>query len=137
MISLASEMTDNKGRHARGWLFYDAECKFCIRMIKLVAGLLARRSLAVAPLQDPRVGALLGLPREELLQAMRFVSEDGRHHSGAYAFIAMAREFWWAGPLVWISKVPGMMAVLSAIYRQIAKRRSCATRGCSVEYGGD
>src|SRR5712672_2168387 len=28
MISLASEFTDGKGRHARGWLFFDAECGF-------------------------------------------------------------------------------------------------------------
>ncbi len=27
MISLVSEYTDGKGRHARGWLFFDAECK--------------------------------------------------------------------------------------------------------------
>jgi len=27
VISLASEMTDSKGRHARGWLFFDAECE--------------------------------------------------------------------------------------------------------------
>jgi len=31
MISLASEMTDRKGRHARSWLFFDAECEFCTR----------------------------------------------------------------------------------------------------------
>jgi len=29
VISLASEMTDRKGQHARGWLFFDAECEFC------------------------------------------------------------------------------------------------------------
>jgi hypothetical protein len=28
MISLASEFTDAKGRHARGWFFFDAECGF-------------------------------------------------------------------------------------------------------------
>ncbi len=32
MISLVSEYTDGKGRHARGWLFFDAECKFCTRI---------------------------------------------------------------------------------------------------------
>lgn len=132
MISLASEMTDSKGRHARGWLFYDAECRFCTRTAMRLAGLLARRGLALAPLQDPRVGALLGLSRPELLQAMRFVSQDGRHSSGAEAFIALAREVWWARPLVWMSKIPGIMLILSAAYRQVAQRRSCATQSCSV-----
>ena len=31
MISLTSEFTDSKGRHARGWLFFDADCAFCIK----------------------------------------------------------------------------------------------------------
>lgn len=126
MISLASEMTDSKGRHARGWLLYDAECGFCTRTAMRLNSLLARRDLAIAPLQDPRVGALLGLPRQELLQAMRFIAGNGRHYSGAHAFIALAREFWWSHPLVWLTKIPGMMAILSAAYRQVAKRRSCS-----------
>ena len=61
MISLASEFTDGKGRHARGWLFFDAECRFCTRIARWLAPILQRRGLAVAPLQDVRVGALLGL----------------------------------------------------------------------------
>ncbi len=36
MISLVSEYTDGKGRHARGWLFFDAECKFCTRIARLL-----------------------------------------------------------------------------------------------------
>jgi len=58
MISLASEMTDSKGRHARGWLFFDAECKFCTGIAMWLAAPMNRRRLAVAALQDPRVGAL-------------------------------------------------------------------------------
>src|SRR6266404_657521 len=55
MISLASEFTDGKGRHARGWLFFDAECGFCTRTARWLLPILERRGLAVAPLQDPRV----------------------------------------------------------------------------------
>ncbi len=64
MISLVSEYTDGKGRHARGWLFFDAECKFCTRIARWLAPILERRGIALAPLQDPRVGALLGMSRE-------------------------------------------------------------------------
>src|SRR6267378_677263 len=77
MISLVSEYTDGKGRHARGWLFFDAECKFCTRIARWLAPILERRGIALAPLQDPRVGALLGLLREELLFEMRFLLSDG------------------------------------------------------------
>src|SRR6266496_105359 len=37
MISLASEITDRKGQHARGWLFYDADCSFCTRIARWLA----------------------------------------------------------------------------------------------------
>ena len=82
MISLASEMTDRKGQHARGWLFFDAECEFCTAIARRLIGPLKRRGLAMAPLQDPRVGILLGLSQQELLHAIRFVLADGSHHSG-------------------------------------------------------
>jgi hypothetical protein len=61
MISLTSEFTDTKSRHARGWLFYDADCAFCVKIVRAVAPTLQKRNFALAPLQDPRVGALLGL----------------------------------------------------------------------------
>ena len=88
MISLASEFTDGKGRHARGWLFFDAECAFCTRTARWLRPILERRGLAVAPLQDPRVGALLGLSRPELLRELRFLLSDGSQFGGADAVLA-------------------------------------------------
>jgi predicted DCC family thiol-disulfide oxidoreductase YuxK len=130
MISLTSEFTDGKGRHARGWLFFDAECAFCTRIARRVAPMLERRGLAVAPLQDPRVGALLGLSREELLREIRLLLSDGRQFGGADACLALAREIWWARPLAWLAEVPGMMRLLRAGYQSIAMRRSCAAMKC-------
>ena len=76
MITLVDELTDRKGRQARGWLFFDAECGFCTRIARWLAPILARRGLGVAPLQDPRVSGLLGTyekwgldPQEEALRA--------------------------------------------------------------------
>jgi predicted DCC family thiol-disulfide oxidoreductase YuxK len=130
MISLTSEFTDGKGRHARGWLFFDAECKFCTRTARWLAPILERRGLAVAPLQDPRVGALLGLPRCELMREMKFLLSDGRQSGGADAAVALAREIWWARPLIWLAQFPGMMGLLRDGYRWIATRRSCAATMC-------
>jgi len=132
MISLASEYTDGKGRHAKGWLFFDAECGFCTRIARWTAPILAPRGFAVAPLQDPRVGALLGLSREELLRELRFLLSDGRQYGGADAVVAVAREIRWALPLVWISNVPGVMELFHAGYRWIAKQRSCAAANCAA-----
>ena len=130
MISLASEFTDGKGRHARGWLFFDAECAFCTRIARRLAPILERRGLAVAPLQDSRVGALLGMSREELLREIRLLLSDGRQYGGADAAVALACEIWWARPLVWLARIPGMMKILRSRYRRIAIHRSCAAVSC-------
>ena len=133
MISLASEFTDGKGRHARGWLFFDAECAFCTRTARWLVPILARRGLAVAPLQDPRVGELLGLSRPELLRELRFLLSDGSQFGGADAVLAVAGEIWWARPLVWLARIPGMMEQLRRGYYWFAARRSCAAVQCEVQ----
>ena len=132
MISLASEYTDGKGRHARGWLFFDEDCGFCTRIARTLEPILARRGMAVAALQDPRVGALLGMSRQELLRELRFLWSDGRQYGGADAVVAVAREIWWARPVVWISKLPGMMKLLHAAYGWVAAHRSCGAAQCAT-----
>jgi len=133
MISLTSEFTDTKGRHARGWLFFDADCAFCGKIVRALAPSLQRRGFALAPLQDPRVGALLGLSQTELLLEMRLLVSNGQQTGGADAAVALAHEIWWARPLVWLSKPPGMMQLLRRAYRWIAARRKCsAAIACSA-----
>jgi predicted DCC family thiol-disulfide oxidoreductase YuxK len=132
MISLTSEFTDTKSRHARGWLFYDADCPFCVKIVRAVAPTLQKRNFALAPLQDPRVGALLGLSQTELLLEMRLLS-NGQQTGGADAAVALAHEIWWARPLVWLSKLPGMMQLLRRAYRLIAAHRKCsAAISCAI-----
>jgi predicted DCC family thiol-disulfide oxidoreductase YuxK len=82
--------------------------------------------MAVAPLQDPRVGALLGMNREALLMELRFLLSDGKQYGGADAVVAIAREIWWALPLAWFAKLPGSMNLLRSGYRWVAAQRSCA-----------
>lgn len=130
MISLASELTDSKGRHARGWLFFDAECAFCTRIARWLAPIVERRGLALAPLQDPRVVALLGLPPEKLLFEMKFLLSDGRQYGGADAAVALAHEIWWAQPVVWLAKIGWVMTAMRSTYRWIALRRRCAAVSC-------
>jgi predicted DCC family thiol-disulfide oxidoreductase YuxK len=135
VISLASEMTDSKGRHAQGWLFFDAQCEFCAAIARRLAGPMKRRGLAIAPLQDPRVGSLLGLSPEELLRAIRFVRADGNHRVGADAVLAVAQEFWWARPLVWVAKLPGMAPLMRAGYQCVAELRKCPAGRCAMDHG--
>jgi predicted DCC family thiol-disulfide oxidoreductase YuxK len=128
-------MTDGKGRHARGWLFFDAECEFCIHIAAWMEAPMRRRRLAVAPLQDPRVGALLGLSRKELLRAIRYLSSDGNQYSGADALVALAREFWWARPVVWMARIPGGARVMRAAYGSLARQRRCHAQASLVRIG--
>jgi predicted DCC family thiol-disulfide oxidoreductase YuxK len=133
MISLTSEFTDSKGRHARGWLFYDADCAFCIKIVHALAPSLQKRGFALAPLQDPRVGPLLGLSPSELLLEMRLLLSNGQQTGGADAAVALAHETWWARPVVWLSRLPGMMPALRSAYRWIAARRKCsAAISCGI-----
>ena len=86
--------------------------------------------MALAPLQDPRVAELLGLSHADLMKEMQFLLSDGSRFSGADAAVELAREIWWAEPLVWVSKIPGMMDVLRKGYRWVAANRSCAAAQC-------
>jgi predicted DCC family thiol-disulfide oxidoreductase YuxK len=132
MISLMSEYTDRKGRHAKGWLFFDVDCAFCTRVARWLAPILARRGFAVASLQDLRVGALLGLTHQQLLRELKFLSSDGTQYGGADAVVAVACQIWWARPLVWFSKIPKSMNLLHSGYRWFARQRSCVTSSCKV-----
>jgi len=134
MISLTSELTDTKGLHARGFLFFDAECDFCIKLARWVAPILQRRGIALAPLQDPRVVALLGLAPSELLRELRLVISGEGQYGGADAVIAAAREIWWAWPVVWFSRLPGGLPQLRRLYRWVAQRRQCASAHCSLAH---
>lgn len=127
MISLSSDISDSKGQHARGWLFYDADCIFCTRVARLLADPMRRRGLGVAPLQDPRVAVLLALPHQELLRAIRFVSGDGAQYAGSDALIAVARELRWLRPLVWLSRFGLARQAFSQAYQSIARQRHCRT----------
>lgn len=130
MISLASDFTDRKGRQARGWLFYDAECDFCTRITHWLRQPMVRRGLDIAPLQDPRVSPLLGLSRDELLRAVRYLAPDGKRYAGADALLAVASEMWWARPLVWLVRIRAVRALIRVGYAWIARHRKCHAAVC-------
>jgi predicted DCC family thiol-disulfide oxidoreductase YuxK len=132
MISLANEYTDSKGRHAKGWLFFDGKCRFCTRMARWLAPILSRRGFCAAPLEDPRVGALLGLGRHEQVRDLRFLLSDGTLYGGADAVIAVARQIAWVRPLIWLSMIPGMTELFRTGYCWIAKQKRCAAARCKA-----
>jgi predicted DCC family thiol-disulfide oxidoreductase YuxK len=133
MISLSSEMTDTKGRHAaRGWVFFDRDCSVCTSLARRFRRTLETRGFGLAALQDPRVRALLSLPPEDLLREMRVATADGNVYGGAQAIVFLVRQIWWAWPLYAVAKLPGMPRVLDASYRWFADHRTCMSGTCSI-----
>ena len=131
MISLITEMTDGKGRKARsGWVFFDADCTFCMSIAHRLRPLLEPRGFGIATLQDPRVREQLGLLEHELLAELRVLAHDGRQFGGADAVIYMAQQIWWAWPLSAMAHLPGMRRVFRFAYRSIAARRHCLAGAC-------
>ena len=131
MISLISEMTDSKGRKARaGWVFFDAECDFCMTAARRLQPLLEPRGFGIATLQDPRAREQLSLPDRELLAELRLLTHDGRQFGGADAIVYLARRVWWAWPLWALAQIPGVPKLLRAAYRAIAARRHCLRGTC-------
>lgn len=141
MISLSSEMTDTKGRHApRGWVFFDRDCTVCTSLARRFRRPLETRGFGLAALQDPRVQALLDLPPEDLLREMRVATVDGKIFGGAEAIVYLARQIWWAWPLYAAAKLPGVPRILNACYRWFADHRTCSSGLCSISRksnGGD
>ena len=136
MISLSSEMTDSKGRRARrGWLFFDADCAFCTALARRFRGVLEARGYRLAPLQDPRVPAILSLPPHQLLSEMRLLTADGAQFGGADAFIFLARQIWWAWPVYAFAQMPGVRTLLRGGYRWVAANRHCSSGACPRTFG--
>jgi predicted DCC family thiol-disulfide oxidoreductase YuxK len=137
MISLSSEMTDTKGRHApRGWVFFDRDCSVCTTLARRFRRPLEARGFGLAALQDPRVQALLALPPEDLLREMRVATADGKIYGGAEAVVYLARKIWWAWPLYATAKLPGIPRILDACYRWFAEHRTCSAGMCFASRKG-
>jgi predicted DCC family thiol-disulfide oxidoreductase YuxK len=133
MISLSSEITDTKGRHAsRGWVFFDRDCAACTSLARRFRRALETRGFGLAALQDPRVRTLLDLPPEDLLREMRVATADGNVYGGAEAIVFLARQIWWAWPLYAAAKLPGIPRVLETCYRWFADHRTCVSGTCSI-----
>jgi predicted DCC family thiol-disulfide oxidoreductase YuxK len=132
MITLADELTDRKERTARGWLFFDAECRFCTRIARWLDPVLRRRGLGVAPLQDPRVRALLACPAAT---AERIALSHERWHARwrrKRSAGCSARNLVGASANL-ARRAAGMMSVLDTAYRWVAARRGCSSELCEVK----
>jgi len=129
-ISVNTVITDTS--KFKGWVCYDAECRFCIRLAKQFSGTLAGRQFELVPLQAPWVRERLGLD-DEPPEEMRLLKPDGKTVGGADALIEIGREFWWAWPFRGLGRIPAIMRLYRAGYRWVARNRGCAGGECDLD----
>ena len=121
-------MTDNINAGRRPWLCYDAECGLCVRWAERFRPTLERHGFRLIPLQSPAVLNFLAVPRDELLSEMRVITQDDRVFGGADALIYLSSTI--SKPLYLLTLIPGARLILQAIYRLIARNRTCTSGAC-------
>jgi predicted DCC family thiol-disulfide oxidoreductase YuxK len=121
-----------KDAGVRGWVFYDAECRFCVAGMKRWGGLFTRRGFQWLPLQTPGTATRLGVSEVQLLEEMWLQLADGRVTSGVNAWATLMRSVWWLWPLGVLIAAPGINAIARAVYRWIARNRYCFGGSCKI-----
>lgn len=126
MISELTEITEPTEAAAfRGWIFYDAECSSCRDLALRLEAFFGDRGFHFEPLQHEWVQRRLNLTKAQALEEMRVLTSTGEVFGGVDAVIFLARQVWWAAPLVWLSRLPMIHAILDRLYRWVALHRTC------------
>jgi len=116
-------------------LLYDGHCGLCRASI----GWLRRRDRAhrlnPIPLQTPGALAFFKLSQAAAEGELNAFSQSGERRGGADAVfwaVSLLPRFGFVGPLL---RVPGVLPIARAVYRQVAKRRRrdvCAGDACAI-----
>lgn len=126
MSSGLTEITESgEAKPARGWIFYDRDCRSCCDLAERSSGVFARRGFTFEPLQEQWVPQALGMSEAAALQEMHVLTRDGRTLSGADAILFLAAQVWWMSPLSWFAHLPGTRQLARKLYRWVAAHRQC------------
>ena len=110
----------------RGWILYDGKCPSCTASARRFSRVFRRRGYLFLPLQTEWVMQRLALEPGAPLEEMHVLTNDSRDIAGADAVIFLARQIWWAWPVVAFAQLPGMHELLDRGYRWIAAHRDFA-----------
>jgi predicted DCC family thiol-disulfide oxidoreductase YuxK len=123
-------MTDNNARATAGWVFYDAECAFCVRGVARWGPLFSRAGFVWKPLQTPGAAQQLGVAESDLRSEMKLLTADARVCGGVDAWARLFRSVWWLWPVGALLALPGLRAVGAWGYRWVARNRHCLGGSC-------
>lgn len=113
-------------------MFYDGECRFCCGSVRRVEGVLTRRGFRLCPLQSSEAALHLGQSAGRDLREMRLLTREGLHLGGGDAVMEIVRRIPWMRPIWLLSRLPGAMPVIRAVYRVIAANRHCIGGTCEI-----
>jgi predicted DCC family thiol-disulfide oxidoreductase YuxK len=124
------EITTSEAPSPRGWVFYDGECRFCVRGATRWGGIFARRGFHWLPLQTPGTTARLGMEEAALREEMKLLRADGRISGGVDAWAILFRSAWWLWPIGALLALPGVRWLGAVGYRWVARNRYCLGGRC-------
>ena len=131
-----TEITDNNANKPAGWIFFDAECRFCVAYRRRWGRIFEHRGFVWLPLQTAGAAERLGITDQELRAEMWLQRADGRKFGGVNAWAVLLRRVWWLWPLGFVLALPGFNAAGRGFYRWIAKNRQCLGGACTVPSHG-
>jgi predicted DCC family thiol-disulfide oxidoreductase YuxK len=106
-----------------GVLFFDGACGMCTRARDFLVGHDRTGNVDTEPLQSAGVAERLGIPHEQVLEAMRWLDSSGAVYTGAEAWaaawsVALGTRL----PLLFY-RIPGIRQVQNAVYRWVTDHR--------------
>jgi predicted DCC family thiol-disulfide oxidoreductase YuxK len=112
--------------------YYDGDCGFCTRSVRILQRLDWRRRVRWVPYQSLET-APDGLSWDDF-QREAYIDRGGRLESGFFAFRRLTLLLPPLYPLAPVVCLPGVSVVGSAIYRLVARNRGRLTaEGCETE----
>jgi predicted DCC family thiol-disulfide oxidoreductase YuxK len=127
-----TEITDNKVPKPSGWIFFDAECRFCVANRRRWGRIFERRDFVWLPLQTLGTAERLGVTPELLMAEMWVLPAGAPPLNGVEAWVGLMRHVWWLRPLAVVLDLPGIKWLAQAVYRWIARNRYCIAGRCRV-----
>jgi len=127
-----TEITDNKANLPTGWIFFDAECRFCVANRRRWGRIFERPGFVWLPLQTPGTAERLGITPELLMAEMWVLPAGAPPLNGVDAWIGLMRYVWWLRPLAVMLNLPGIKRLAQSVYRSIARNRYCIAGRCRI-----
>jgi len=127
-----TEMSDTTGNPPAGWIFFDADCRFCVANRRRWGRIFERRGFVWLPLQTPGAAERLGVVPERLMAELWVLPTGAAAQSGVDAWIELMRHVWWLKSLAPVLGLPGLKGLAQRVYRWIARHRHCIGGMCRL-----